>query len=374
MNDGEGNFSPAKGSLPQMITSGSCVKPFDYDNDGDQDLFVGGRVVPGKYPFPAKSYILNNRGGSFVDVTAEVAPELVQPGMVTDAIWTDINGDKVIDLLVVGEWMPIRFFINNNGTFKDETEDRGFEQNTGWWNRIIAADIDNDGDQDYIVGNAGLNSKFPVSFEEPLHVYCHDFDNSGTFDIVLGYYNNGECYPVRGRQCSSEQMPNIKKKFATYKKYGNATLIDVYGDDLDKALHYKAHNFASTVVINQGEGKFEFKTLPNEVQVSWINGIIANDFDQDNITDLLVAGNLFVAEVETGRYDASIGYFLKGNGDGSFQPVPVTQSGFNAPLDVKDMKLLNGVNGEKLIVVANNDDRLQVFRVNSSKPFVSLGN
>ena len=223
-----------------MFTSGACVVAGDYDNDGDMDLFVGGRVVPGKYPFPAKSYILQNNEGMFTDVTPEIAPSLVEPGLVTSAVWTNFDQDDQLDLIVVGEWMPVSIWRNDNGQFMNMTEDYGLQNTTGWWNRIAEADFDGDGDMDYVLGNLGLNYKYKATDTEPLHVYCHDFDQSGSSDIVLGYYNQGVCYPVRGRECTSEQMPNIKQKFSTYHEFGSASLMDIYGEDLSKALHHEA--------------------------------------------------------------------------------------------------------------------------------------
>ncbi|MCH8905411.1 MAG: VCBS repeat-containing protein, partial [Bacteroidetes bacterium] len=222
LNDGLGNFTKSKSNIPEMISSGSCVVPGDYDGDGDMDLFIGGRVVPGRYPFAPSSYILNNEGGIFSDVTEEIAPGLSDQGLVTSAIWTDFDNDGSKDLIVVGEWMPISFYHNNSGKFENKTEEFGFGNSTGWWNKIIEGDFDKDGDMDYVAGNLGLNYKYTATVEEPLHIYCYDFDRSGTFDIVLGYYNGGTCYPVRGRQCSSQHMPFIPQKFPNYNSFGSA--------------------------------------------------------------------------------------------------------------------------------------------------------
>jgi len=368
LNDGKGNFTKSEDALPHIDASGSCVVAFDYDQDGDLDLFVGGRLDPGRYPYPGESYLLQNDNGKFTDVTDEMAPGLKHLGMVSSAVWTDHNSDGQIDLLVVGEWLPITVFENIGGKFENKTEEYGLANTLGWWNRIVSADFDGDGDDDYIAGNYGLNSKFKVSAEEPLHIYCHDFDASGSLDIVLGYYNQGTCYPVRGRQCSSEQMPNIKQKFPTYDAFGRASLADVYGDKLDQAnIHYEAKMFATSYIENLGEGIFKISPLPIEAQFSTVFGLIPEDYDQDGNLDLLLAGNFYSPEVETGQNDASIGVLLKGDGSGGFASILGGKSGFFADLDVRDLCLIKSADGGSLVFVVNNDGPLQVYKLMTAK-------
>lgn len=319
LNDGQGKFTRSSNRLPDMKSSGSCVVPGDFDKDGDQDLFVGGRVVPGKYPFPARSWLLRNNNGVFTDVTSKLAPELTQPCLVTSAVWTDFDEDGLPDLIVVGEWMPVTFFRNTGDKFKDKTRDYGMNNTTGWWNKIVAADFDGDGDDDYVIGNLGLNYKYKATKNEPFEIYCDDFDKNGFFDIVLGYHNYGNCFPVRGRQCSSEQMPFIKKEFHSYEEFGRATLIQIYGNKLRSSLHYKTVNFASSYLENNGGGVFTLHNLPNEIQFAPVNGISVKDVNSDGKLDILMAGNLYVSEVETGRADAGIGICLIGDGGGTFQ-------------------------------------------------------
>ncbi|MCH8330557.1 MAG: VCBS repeat-containing protein [Bacteroidetes bacterium] len=365
--DGQGNFAGDNSLLPIMLTSGSCVVPGDLDGDGDLDLFVGGRVVPGRYPVAPRSYILQNNKGSFTDITAEVAPDLVKPGLVTTALWTDIDNDGKIDLMVSGEWMPIKIFINKDGKLQDRSVDYGLENTTGWWFKLIQCDFDDDGDMDYVAGNLGLNYKYKASIEEPFHVYSHDFDENGHLDIVLGYYNQGDCFPVRGRQCSSDQIPDIKNKFLNYKSFGNATLADVYGDKLNDALHYEATQFASSYLENDGNGHLILSPLPNEAQISVVMGMVPFDVDNNGLLDLILAGNFYVSEVETGRADAGIGLVLLGDGSGKLQPIPAYESGIDAHLDVRDLVIIEKTaSGTPIILVANNDNVLQSFKLNAA--------
>ena len=229
LNDGKGNFTKKENALPQMLTSKGCVKAADIDGDGDMDLFVGGRVVPGKYPTTPRSYILINDGkGNFKDATSNVCAALQQPGMVTDALWTDLNNDKQPDLIVVGEWMPIKVFINQKGKLSDASSTYIHFASAGWWNRIYAADMDNDGDPDLIIGNCGLNTQFHVNEKEPMTIYYKDFDNNGSIDPILCYYINGVSYPASSRDDMTEQLPGLKKKFLEYKDYADATINEMF--------------------------------------------------------------------------------------------------------------------------------------------------
>ncbi|MFK7903657.1 MAG: VCBS repeat-containing protein [Chitinophagales bacterium] len=365
INDGEGNFKKGNERLPDLKASGACVVANDFDQDGDQDLFVGSRLIPQKYPFAPASYLLQNEGGKFTDVTQKVAPELLEAGLVTDAVWTDVDGDKWVDLVVVGEWMPIRIFKNEGGKALEEVgQTMGLSETNGWWNSIAAKDMDGDGDEDLVVGNLGLNYKYQASKDEPFQVFCSDFDDSGSLDIVLGYFNEGVCFPVRGRQCSSEQMPMIKDKYASYKEFGEASLFEVYGEkSLKEALNLKAYQFASVYLENQGADGFEVNVLPVEAQIAPIQGIVCSDFDKDGKEDILIAGNWYVSEVETSRADAGTGLLLKGDGKGAWKAVNVLQSGFWANEDVRDLAVVKSGTSQWLMV-ANNDTGMQIFRIN----------
>ncbi|MFQ5447195.1 MAG: FG-GAP repeat domain-containing protein, partial [Saprospiraceae bacterium] len=353
-------------ALPEMYTSGNIARLADFDQDGFQDIFAGGATLPGRYPYPERSYLLrfDMESRKFVDVTADIAPGLMAPGSVKDALWTDLNDDGYPDLVVVGEWMPVSIFINEKGTFRDASAEYGTDKLKGWWYSIAQADLDNDGDKDLVVGNLGLNGKFHATQEKPFNVFASDFDKNGTCDVVLSKEYKGRLVPTRGRQCSSQQMPFIKDKFPTYKDFANAGVEDILGkENLKESLHLQVTTFESIVLLNEG-GRFVVQDLPNEAQIAPINGIICSDLDDDGNQDIILAGNNFDAEVETPRYDAGSGLVLKGNGDGTFRPVLPRQSGFYAPGNVKYICLLNHAPGDnKLILVANNNAPLQVFRV-----------
>ncbi len=370
INNGKGTFSFTSQALPIVNQSGSCVKSFDYDKDGDLDLFVGGRLIPRKYPYPADSYILRNDSNNgklkFTDVTATIAPILKEIGLVTDAIWNDYDKDGDIDLIIVGEWMPITIVENNDGVFT-KLENEIFNNSTGWWFSIVAKDMDNDGDDDFIAGNLGLNYKYRAQLDKTFDVFVNDYDKNNKQDIILGYYNDSIQYPVRGRQCSSEQIPNIKRKYIDYNSFARATLEDIYTSTaLENSLHYSVQTFASSYIENLGNGKFQLSPLPNFAQLSSINTIIAKDFNNDTIQDLLVAGNLFASEIETPRNDASMGLLLLGKGNGEFFEVPTQQSKFIASKDVKNMSLLKTTNGSS-VLIANNNDELQIFKINKKE-------
>ncbi len=368
INDGKGNFSKAdENILPEMITSGSRVYTADLNKDGKLDLVVLGRQVPKNYPTPANTYILMNESETgqpqFVDATETMAPEFTNLGMATSAIITDVNQDDWMDIIIVGEWMPIRIFQNTKTGFIEVTEEMGLnDDTTGWWWSIKEGDFDNDGDMDYIVGNNGLNYKYKATEDETFDIFINDFDKDNSNDIVLSYYSEGEQYPVRGRSCSSQQIPAIKKKFENYESFSEATLIDVYTEeDLANSLHYQVKSFASVYLENR-DGKFVMHNLPVEAQVSSINQILVDDYDKDGHLDILIAGNLYASEVETPRNDASYGRFLRGNGKGDFEALAVVESGFFVPGDVKNMDIIN-VLGDAYIIIAKNNDYLQFVKI-----------
>jgi len=369
MNTGAGEFKKMKNALPDMSGSGSCVKAGDYDGDGDLDLFIGGRQVPGKYPLPASSQILRNDSEAnairFKDVTKEIAPQLTHMGMVTDASMTDLNGDGMLDLVLVGEWMPVRILFNKGSGFEETTAASGMSEETGWWNCVVPGDFDQDGDMDFVAGNLGLNYKYKADKKFTFDIYAKDFDNNGKLDIVLGYYNNNKLYPLRGLSYSSKQLPFLNQKFPTFDTYGKATLNDVYGkENLTTALSYKANNFATCYFKNNGNGTFDIFPLDNMAQISSINSIIAEDLDGDGHLDLVIGGNLYGSEFETPRNDASIGLFLKGNGAGAFVPVPSNQSGLLIKGNVRALRQIQlEKSNSRGLIVAKNSGLMQILKI-----------
>ncbi|MBQ4821319.1 FG-GAP-like repeat-containing protein [Aquimarina sp. MMG016] len=369
INQGKGNFVKSKDALPIIYESGSRVYACDYDKDGDQDLFVGGRLVPGNYPYPAKSYILENRSelgiAKFVNITQKVVPTFNKLGLVTAAQWLDFDNDGWKDLAVTGEWMKLKVFKNIAGeTFKEVTNELDLANTTGWWFSLKADDIDNDGDIDLIAGNLGENYKYKANGNETFDVFLNDFDGNKTNDIVLSYYNEGEQFPVRGRECSSQQIPSIKKKFKNYDAFSKATLLDIYGEKkLESGIHYKISSFKSAVFLNE-KGKFIRKDLPLRAQIAPTNQILIADLDSDGIKDMILGGNLYASEVETPRADAGHGTFLKGTNDNKFEALSSKETGLFIDGDVKDMSTIT-VKGKTYILVAKNNDFLKFIKINS---------
>ena len=361
LNQGNGIFK--KGAiLNSARISGSTVKAADYDSDGDLDLFIGARHTPQQYPNPASSMLLINDNGQLSNKTESLSPQLLNLGMVTDAIWSDYDNDSDLDLIVVGEWMPLTIFENNNGSLsKLEMED--FKSSYGWWFSIEQGDFDNDGDMDYIAGNLGLNYKYKTNSDKPFDVYYNDFDANGNADIVLGYYNKEKHYPLRGFSCSSEQIPDLKKKIVKYDAFASMELKDVYGEEkLKNSLHYSADTFASVYIENIGDGKFKMTNLPNLAQLTNLNDMLISDFNGDGSLDVLAVGNLYVSEIETPRNDAGTGVLLLGDGKGSFTAKRGSEIGFYAAKDAK--KLITITNNKKdYYLVGNNNDALQFFEL-----------
>jgi len=372
LNDGTGNFK--KGAIQDIgRDSGSAVKATDYDNDGDIDLFVGGRHWPHQYPLPASSMLLVNENNRLVNKTKELAPGLENIGMVTDAVWSDVDGDGDSDLMLVGEWMPITVFINRNGTL-ERTDMSGLEKSTGWWFAVEAGDFDRDGDTDFIVGNLGLNYKYQTSPQEPFDIYYNDFDGNGSYDIVLSYHDDDKHFPLRGFSCSSQQIPGLKAEIKQYDIFASLELDAIYGEKkLDKSLHYVADTFASVYLDNTGDGSFEMHELPRMAQLSSINDLLVEDFNSDGNLDVLAVGNLFVSEIETPRNDAGTGLMLLGDGAGGFEPVSVLDSGFFANRDAKKITEMQ-IGKERYILVANNNAAVQWFKVKNNQTQKSLTN
>jgi len=360
--DGHGTFRKTTGQLPPLFNSGSRVAAADFDGDGDTDLFVGGRVVPWRYGIDPPSTLLRNDGkGTFADVTAEVAPDLAHAGMVTDALWIDVDGDRRLDLVVVGEWMPIVIF-RNTGTKLERLATRGLEHSAGWWNRIVAADFTGDGRTDFVVGNLGLNTRLEASASEPATIYVKDFDGNGSAEQIVCYYSGGVSLPLVLRDDLIPALPYLKARYLKYSNYAGQTAQDIFGDRLGDAVVKRAETFATALVKNNGDGSFTLIPLPREAQLAPVYGILASDFDADGHIDLILAGNFDGVKPEIGRMSASRGLFLRGDGKGGFAAVQTAESGFLVNGQARDIQRLRTRRGD-LFVVTRNNDRPLFFRV-----------
>lgn len=366
LNDGQGNFTKTTDRIPPFISAGSVVVAADVDQDGDQDLFVGGRVLPGQYPYPPSSHLLINDGGKFSVQTQTYAPDLETIGMVTDASWHDMDGDSDLDLILTGEWMGIEVFINDRGTLERSSDYPVLNATTGWWNRILIADIDQDEDLDIIAGNLGLNYKIHASADKPFHIYTDDFDYNGTVDVILAKNYDGLEVPVRGRSCTAQQIPHLAQKIPTYKDFASRDVAGILGPGINNALHYEVRELRSGIFYNEGNGDFSFEALPGEAQTAPINGILLADYDGDDIQDLLIAGNNYMAEIETTRSDAGIGLLLKGQPNGSFLAVSHLESGFFTNRDTRHLVEIKSSSAAMVIAVNNNGPH-DLFEVRSRK-------
>jgi hypothetical protein len=362
-NTGEGKFEYDSNALPELTSSGSCVVANDFDRDGDLDLFVGGRVVPMRYPETPESYLLiNNGNGKFENQTLRFSSTLSKAGMVTSALWTDVNNDGWNDLAVVGEWMPITFFISDRG--KSFTP-LALQNSSGWWNSVSGGDFDNDGDIDYIAGNLGLNSIYKASVDEPVTLCAKDFDGNGSVDPILCRYIQGKEYPTHPREALTGQIASLRGVVTSYAKYGGMGVNDLFSKErFENAMILKSTMFTSAYIQNNGNNQFEIKPLPTEAQFSPMFGTLVADVDEDGNLDVLAVGNSYASEVLTGYYDAGIGNFLRGDGQGNFKAVPVNQSGFFVDGDAKAMAKLISHEGHELFLVTQNRSDLKVF----SKP------
>ena len=371
ISDGRGNFQRARNALPDIFENGSCVAVGDFNGDGHPDLFVGSRVVSRSYGVIPKSHLLENDGsGHFNDVTLEKAPALSEAGMVSSATWIDYDHDGKADLVVVGEWMPVRVFRQENGKLVDRTKETGFSGTSGWWNSVEAVDLRGNGRQDLVLGNLGLNSYLRASPKEPARLYVNDFSHSGggNLEQILAFYQHGVSYPLAGRDELVKKIPSLSGKYPSYKDFGASRIEDIFpAPDLRAAQMREADTFASAVALNNGNGTFTLQPLPPEAQFAPIYASVPGDFDGDGKTDLIVGGNLFGVMPMLGRYDASYGLMLRGDGKGAFTSVDMEKSNIVIDGQVRDMKLLRGAKGGRLILVARNNDRLVVLRQVTTK-------
>ena len=367
INDGKGYFTPSSSALPRDYSNGSCVKAADFDGDGDLDLFVGSRGISGAYPLSTGGRLLQNLQGTFTDVTSKYCAALADAGMITDALWSDFDNDGKPDLVITGEWLPIRFYRNTGDGFAlvELTE---LEANSGWWNSLAAGDFDGDGDIDYVAGNLGLNSNYKASQQEPLQLYAKDFDDNGLLDpFVFGYGlaedGSRKPFPMTVRDDMISQLLPIRKRFPTYKAFGLADMNKILGPTgKEGAVYLKATNMASCYIENKGQGQFAIRPLPLAAQEAPVYGLLPMDVNGDSQLDIILSGNDYGMEPYSGRHDAFNGLVLLGDGQGRFSPLTIQQSGLYIPGDGKALALVKRFDGKPLIIATQNQGKLKLFQ------------
>ncbi len=363
LNDGNGRFIRSRQILPAgKYESTACVRPADYDGDGIMELFVGIRLWPFLYGVPVHGYLLENDGsGNFSDVTAMQAPELLEVGMITDMQWVDLDGDGDLDMVLAGDWMSIRVFLQEDGRFIERCDAFNVPVE-GWWNCLIICDVDADGDPDLVAGNHGLNSRFRASEERPVTMVVNDFDLNGSAEQIISVYEGDSAYPLALKHDLTSQIPRLKQKYPKYSMYKGQQVTDIFTpNQLENALFLQATRLETSLFLNDGSGAFQLQPLPREVQFSTVMAACAGDYDGDGQTDLLLGGNLYNVKPEVGRYDASYGWFLKGDGNGGFRNVPAGESGWCLDGEIRQIFEME-IGGETHLVVAGNNAPLQIFR------------
>ncbi len=364
INDGSGQFSRLESdALSSFPKNGKVVSIIDFDKDGDSDILVGNRVIPKKYPNHQSSALFENIDGELIDATEKIAPALQDFGIINDIQTTDINNDGWEDFIVVGEWTGIGVFVNNQGVFSNITEDNTTLKEKGWWFSVNETDVNNDGLKDYIIGNAGLNIKFKASAEKPFKIYAADFDENGTNDIVLSKKYNGTYVPVRGRECSSQQMPFIKEKFETYTEFANASLVDIYGEKLNTSYESSVTEFQSVILINKGGLSFEKKVLPAKIQSFPLLDCVFLDVNNDGVEDVITAGNIYETEVETPRLDAISGLILLSNGKDGYEVLSHQESGLFLEGNVKSIEIISNAKKERFLINTANNGPLAIHKI-----------
>jgi len=357
-NDGRGNFTKDQNSFPPVVGNFSTIEPGDIDNDGKMALFLGARTVPGNYGLPPKSYLFKNDNGNWINIAP---PSLANIGMVTDAAWADVDSDGDKDLVVVGDWMAVTIFKNENGSIGDNTT---IPQSKGWWNRIEAADLDKDGDMDFVLGNWGLNTKFKASPARPVTMFVNDFDDNGKSEFVVNWYPplDSQAYPFAPKQELTSQLPALRKTILKYTDYARKTYDSLFPAEIRKrSIPYEVNYLESAILWNEGNNKYALSALPIEAQVSPVFGIVADDLDGDGKIDLWLGGNFYALKPQVGRHDASRGVFLKGTSGRSFIVQPPARSGIYVEGEVRDAVIIQS-NHKRRMVVARNNAKVLVFQ------------
>jgi hypothetical protein len=347
-----------------MSHNGSCVSPGDFDGDGDIDLFIGSRSVPGAYGLSPVQYLLENDGhGHFKDVTTEKSSGLKNAGMVTDAVWMDYDKDGDQDLIVTGEWMKVCIFRNDNGHFSDVTSSAGLDTTSGWWNCLQVADVNGDGTPDLIAGNLGLNSMLKASVKEPVEMYLNDFDNNGSLDQVICSYQNGISYPFASLDELSGQISGLRNKYPNYSDFGGKTVRDIFEKAaIEKSILKSAVLFESCLFLNNGNGTFKIKKLPIQAQFSPVRDILVRDIDKDGIQDLILTGNDYAVNPSYGRYDASYGWCLLGSRTGEFRTLMPVESGLKIEGDARKILPIK-ISRKPYFLSTINNGSLHIFRL-----------
>ncbi len=364
LNDRKGNFKKSEQILPAgKYESTSCVKAADYDGDGDFDLFVGIRLQPFSFGLPVNGYLLENDGkGNFTNVSDKKAPALKSLGMITDMEWADIDKDNDLDMIIVGEWMPVKIFINNRGFFTDESVKFGIADTDGWWHSIRACDLNGDGYMDFVAGNHGLNTLFKASVSKPVTMYVNDFDLNGNVEQIICAYNGNVSYPVIMKDELVKQIPSLEKKYPKFNDYKNQTINDIFTTDvIQRSVILKSKLMESCVFINNAKGAFKIQSLPVEAQFAPVYAIFCNDFDNDGKIDIVLGGNQQRAKPHTGIYEAGYGLLLKGNENGKFSAIPPEISGIKTKGDIRDLEVIK-INGKPMLLIARNNNKFEFYR------------